>query len=92
MEPLSNKHPGEILAKVFLKPLGITAYKLCKDLQIPQTRMSQILKTNRRISADTALRLSRYFGTTAKFWLGLQNIYDLEKEAILNRELDRYAV
>jgi len=86
MEQLINKHPGEILSREFLKPLGITAYKLCKDLQIPQTRLSQILKTKRRITADTALRLSRYFGTTAKFWLGLQNIYDLEKEAILKAE------
>ena len=82
----SNLHPGEILAKNFLKPLGITAYRLSKDINIPQTRISQIIKTRRRITADTALRLSRYFGTTAKFWLGLQNIYDLKREAILNAE------
>ena len=64
----------------FLKPLEITAYRLSKDLGIPQTRISQILKGRRRISADTALRLSKYFSNSAKFWLGLQDDYDLEEE------------
>jgi antitoxin HigA-1 len=80
MENLSNIHPGEILLEEFLKPLGISAYRLSKDLGIPQTRTSEILKGHRSITADTALRLSCYFGNSAKFWLGLQNDYDLEEE------------
>jgi addiction module HigA family antidote len=83
MEKLPNVHPGEVLEEEFLKPLGITAYKLSKALGIPQTRISQILKKNRRITADTALRLSRYFGTTPKFWLGLQDDYDIEEQSNL---------
>ncbi len=79
MERLSNIHPGEILLEEFLKPLNISAYRLSKDLGIPQTRTSEIIKGNRSITADTALRLSCYFGNTAKFWLGLQNDYDLEE-------------
>ncbi|HLW14481.1 MAG TPA: HigA family addiction module antitoxin [Flavobacteriaceae bacterium] len=80
MEKLANIHPGEILNKEFLEPLEITAYRLSKDLNIPQTRISQIIKGNRRITADTALRLSKYFGSSAKFWLGIQNDYDIEEE------------
>ena len=80
MEKLANVHPGEVLQEEFLLPLEITAYRLSKDLGIPQTRISEILKGRRRISADTALRLSRYFGNSAKFWLGLQDDYDLEEE------------
>ncbi|CAG5069600.1 hypothetical protein DYBT9623_02336 [Dyadobacter sp. CECT 9623] len=80
MERLANIHPGEILSEEFLVPMGITAYKLAKDTAIPQTRVSEIIKGRRRITADTALRLSKYFGTTPKFWLGLQDDYDLEKE------------
>jgi addiction module HigA family antidote len=80
MEKLSNVHPGEILLHEFLEPLGISAYRLSKDLNIPQTRLSQIIKGKRRITADTALRLSKYFGVSAKFWLGLQDDYDLEEE------------
>ena len=80
MERLDNIHPGEVLLEEFMKPLEITAYRLSKDLEIPQTRISEILKGRRRISADTALRLSRYFGNSAKFWLGLQDDYDLEEE------------
>ena len=64
----------------FLLPFNITAYKLSKEIEIPQTRISEIIKGNRRISADTALRLSRYFGNSPKFWLGLQDDYDLESE------------
>jgi len=64
----------------FLRPLEITAYRLSKDTEIPQTRISQIIKGKRRITADTALRFSSYFGTTAKFWLGLQVDYDIEEE------------
>ena len=80
MEKLSNIHPGEILFHEFLEPLEISAYRLSKDLHIPQTRVSQIVKGNRRITADTALRLSKYFGNSAKFWLGIQDDYDIEEE------------
>ena len=80
MEKLSNIHPGEVLLHEFLKPLEISAYRLSKDLLIPQTRISQIIKGNRRVTADTALRLSKYFGNSAKFWLGMQDDYDIEKE------------
>ena len=80
MERLENIHPGEVLLEEFMKPLEITAYRLSKDIEIPQTRVSEILKGRRRISADTALRLSRYFGNSAKFWLGLQDDYDIEEE------------
>lgn len=80
MEKLKNIHPGEVLKEEFLVPLAISAYRLSKETFIPQTRISEILKGNRRVTADTALRLSKYFGTTAKFWLGLQDDYDLEEE------------
>lgn len=80
MEKLKNIHPGEILNEEFLIPLGISAYRLAKETFIPQTRVSEILKGNRRITADTALRLSRFFGNSPRFWLGLQNDYDLEEE------------
>lgn len=80
MEKLANIHPGEVLYSEFLEPLEITAYRLAKDLKIPQTRVSEIVKGNRRITADTALRLSKYFGNSAKFWLGLQDDFDIEEE------------
>jgi len=80
MDKLNNIHPGEILNEEFLIPMNISAYKLSKELEIPQTRISQIIKGNRRITADTALRLSSYFGNSAKFWLGLQDDYDIESE------------
>jgi len=79
MKNLKNIHPGEILQEEFLIPLGITAYRLSKDTGIPQTRVSAIVKGNRRITADTALRLSKYFGNSAKFWLGLQDDFDIEE-------------
>ncbi|MHB1276883.1 MAG: HigA family addiction module antitoxin [Bacteroidia bacterium] len=80
MEKLKNIHPGEILLEEFLIPMDLTAYRLAKETFLPQTRISEIIKGNRRISADTALRFSKFFGTTAKFWLGLQDDYDLEEE------------
>lgn len=80
MENLKNIHPGEVLKEEFLEPLEISAYRLSKETFIPQTRVSEIIKGKRRITADTALRLSIYFGTSAKFWLGLQDDYDLEEE------------
>mgnify|MGYP000861490185 FL=1 len=82
MGNLSNIHPGEILFHEFLEPLEISAYRLSKDLFIPQTRISEIIKGNRRITADTALRLSKYFGNSAKFWLGLQDDFDIEEGKI----------
>lgn len=95
MEKLANVHPGEILLHEFLEPHEISAYRLSKDLKIPQTRISEILKGRRRITADTALRLSKYFGNSAKFWLGLQDDFDIEegkenKENELN-EIKQYA-
>ena len=83
MAKLKNIHPGEILFEEFLIPFNISAYKLAKDIEIPQTRVSQIIKGNRRITADTALRLSKYFGNSARFWLGLQNDYDIEEESLV---------
>jgi addiction module HigA family antidote len=80
MDKLANIHPGEILLEEFLHPLKITAYRLSKDTDMPQTRISQIIKGKRRITADTALRFSSYFGNSAKFWLGLQDDYDIEEE------------
>lgn len=71
----------------FLLPMGISAYRLSKDLGVPQTRIAAILKGNRSITADTALRLSKYFGNSARFWLGLQNDYDLEEEARMKANL-----
>ena len=80
MAKLKNIHPGEILSEEFLLAFNISAYKLAKDIEIRQTRISEIIKGNRRITADTALRLSKYFGNSAKFWLGLQDDFDLEEE------------
>ncbi len=87
MNKLANIHPGEVLLEEFLRPLEITAYRLSKDTQIPQTRVSQIIKGKRRITADTALRFSSYFGTTPKFWLGLQDDYDIEEERKNKRDI-----
>ncbi len=90
MSKLNNIHPGEILEEEFLKPMGITAYKLSQAIGVPQTRTSQILKGRRRRTADTALRLSKYFGTSSKFWLGLQNDFDIEEEMqIIKKALEQ---
>ncbi len=86
MARLNNIHPGEVLSEEFLKPLSISSYRLSKDIGIPQTRISAILKGQRRITADTALRLSIYFGNSAKFWLGLQDDFDLEEELTANEK------
>lgn len=87
MAKLRNIHPGEVLQEEFLVPFEISAYRLAKDIGIPQTRVSEILKGNRRITADTALRLAKYFGNSAKFWLGLQDDFDLEEEAREKKEI-----
>jgi antitoxin HigA-1 len=75
---LDPVHPGEILRKDFLKPLSLTVNKLALELHVPATRMAEIVHGRRRVTADTALRLARYFKTNAEFWLNLQNSYDLE--------------
>lgn len=84
MEKIPNVTPGEILREEFLNPLSITAYRLSRDTGMPATRVSEILKGRRRITADTALRLSAYFGNSADFWMGIQDEFDLraEKERI----------
>ncbi|MBP5407175.1 HigA family addiction module antidote protein [bacterium] len=79
-EKLHNIHPGEVLKEEFLVPLNISAYRLAKDINISQTRISEIIHGRRSITADTAIRFSKFFGTTAEFWLNLQNFYDLEEE------------
>lgn len=86
MNRLKNISPGEILQEEFLKPLLISSYRLSKEIGVPQTRISQILKGNRRISADTAVRLAAYFGNSAKFWLGLQDDFDIENELADKKE------
>ncbi len=80
MKKLKNVHPGEILHKDFLGPMKITPYALAKAIGVDQTRISQLIKGKRRFSADTALRLSKFFGTSAEFWLNAQSRYDLEEE------------
>ena len=79
MDRLRNIHPGEILKEEFLDPFGLSAYRLSKEIHIPQTRISQKIQGKRRITADTALRLSEFFGNSAQFWMGLQDDYDLEE-------------
>src|SRR5580765_2415578 len=71
-------HPGEVLREDFMKPLGMSVNKLALELHVPATRIGEIVHERRRITADTALRLARYFNTTPEFWLNLQNFYDLE--------------
>src|SRR3990172_2357880 len=75
---LAPIHPGEILREELLGPLGLSASRLARDLRVPVTRITEILHGRRGITADTALRLARYFGTTARFWMNLQLAYDLE--------------
>lgn len=77
---LSNIHPGEILQEEFLHPFQLSAYALAKAIGVPQTRISQIIHGKRAITADTALRLAKYFGNSPQFWLQLQETYDLEEE------------
>ncbi|MBD2363891.1 HigA family addiction module antidote protein [Anabaena minutissima FACHB-250] len=84
---LPNIHPGEILQLEFLEPLNITPYRLSKDIGVSQTRISEILSGNRSVTADTALRLSRYFGNSPQFWLNLQTQYDLRQALEENAEV-----
>ncbi|HNT78702.1 MAG TPA: HigA family addiction module antitoxin [Anaerolineae bacterium] len=80
-EPLVPIHPGEVLLEEFLKPMGISQNHLAMKIGVPARRINEIVLGKRRITADTALRLARYFGTSAKFWLGLQMDYDLDVAA-----------
>ena len=73
-------HPGEILLEEFIKPFGITQYRVAKDVGVPPRRINEIVHGHRAVTADTALRLARYFGTSERFWLNLQTRYDLETE------------
>lgn len=77
---LPNVHPGEVLKEEFLLPMNVSAYRLAKEINVPETRISQIVRGKRAVTADTAIRFSKFFGTTAEFWLNLQNLYDLEEE------------
>ena len=82
--------PGEILEEDFLKPLGITPYRLSKEINISATRISEILKGKRKISIDTALRLSKYFGNSVEFWVGIQNEYEIRvKKELLEKQLKK---
>ena len=90
-------HPGEILMEEFLKPMGISQYRLAKDVHVPPRRVNEIVQGKRAISPDTALRLSRYFGLSERFWINLQSRYDLEVEkdrlaGRLEREVRIYTV
>ena len=80
MKRLAPIHPGEVLNEDFLKPLGLTQYRLAKQLSVPPRRINEIVHGKRAITADTALRLARFFGTSERFWLNLQTGYDLEME------------
>ncbi len=82
-------HPGEILLEEFLKPMGISQYRLAKDISVPQRRISEIVHGRRSITADTALRLGRFFSMEAQFWLNLQSRYDLQRA---EEELDQRLV
>ena len=77
---LSPIHPGEVLLEDFLKPMSISQYRLAKDIHVPPRRINEIVHGARAVTADTALRLSRYFGTSERFWLNLQIRYDIEVE------------
>lgn len=81
MSKLHPIHPGEILSEEFLNPLEISEYRLAKDIDVPARRINEIVHGTRSISADTALRLGKYFGTSPQFWLNLQSHYDLELES-----------
>lgn len=83
-EKLPNIHPGEILKEEFLSPMNISAYRLAKEINVPETRISEIIRGKRSITADTAIRFAKFFGTNPEFWLNLQNLYDLEEEENLH--------
>lgn len=80
VERIDPVHPGEVLMEEFLEPLGVTQHRLAVEIAVPPRRINEIVHGKRRVSADTALRLARFFGTTDRFWLNLQTRYDLEVE------------
>jgi addiction module HigA family antidote len=89
-EKLKPVHPGEVLSKEFLKPMGLSQNHLALDIRVPARRINEIVLGKRRVTADTALRLARYFGTSPQFWLGLQMDYDLDVTAdVLAERLER---
>ncbi|MEO5570332.1 MAG: HigA family addiction module antitoxin [Bacteroidia bacterium] len=87
MRKLRNIHPGEVLMEEFLKPLNISPYRLSKDIGISKTHVYEITKGNRSMTADSALRLSIYFGNSPKFWLGLQGDFDIEEEKFYQKKI-----
>ena len=90
MDKLPPVHPGEVLLEDFMKPLGLSQYRVAKDIGVPTLRISQIVRGQRSITADTALRLARYFGTSAAVWLRLQARYDLEiAESQMSKRINR---
>ena len=89
LEPIS---PGEILQKEFLEPMNVTAYRLAKEVHIPQSRISDIISGKRGITADTAMRFAIYFGTTPQFWLNIQNQYDLDVLKASGKIVDVYDI
>ena len=93
-ERLPPIHPGEILLEEFLKPMGISQYRLAKDISVPPRRINEIVHGKRAVSPDTALRLSRYFGLSERFWINLQSRYNLEieKDRLKNRLDDEVRV
>ncbi|MDE2975533.1 MAG: HigA family addiction module antitoxin [Gemmatimonadota bacterium] len=82
-------HPGEILRDEFLIPFGLSVYRLARALRIPRPRLNEVVRGRRRITTDTALRLARYFGTTAEFWIRLQVCHDLDEAEGTRREIER---
>ena len=89
MTKLPPVHPGEVLLEEFLAPMGLSQYRLAKDISVPPRRINEIVHGKRAVTADTALRLARYFGTTPRFWLNLQGQYDLDTQAdLLGDRLD----
>ena len=97
MEKLKPIHPGEVLYEEFLKPMGISQYRLAKDICVSARRINEIVHGARSVSANTALRLAKYFGTSPQFWLNLQAHYDIEVEKdkigkMLDKEIHRFAV
>lgn len=90
MDRLPPIHPGEVLSEDFMRPLGLSQYRVAKDIGVPQLRISQIIRGKRAVTADTAMRLARYFGTSAEVWLRLQARYDLEvAEAAAGGRIDQ---
>ena len=89
MKKLKNVHPGEILKLDFMEPLNVSAYALAKAIHVDQTRIGQLIRGTRSVSADTAIRLGKFFNVSAEFWLNIQNRFDLEEERLHKDEYDQ---